>query len=83
MGVVNCWDHMKCGREPGGEHVAEMGVCPAATAVKLHGMNGGTNGGRICWFVAGTMCGGELQGSVAKKFERCYECEFYKLVQDE
>ena len=26
----NCWEYMKCGREPEGEKVAELGICRAA-----------------------------------------------------
>lgn len=36
--------------------------------------------GHECWRVAGTMCGGEVQGSLAKKIATCRECEFYKFV---
>jgi len=25
----NCWEYKKCGREPGGIKVHELGVCPA------------------------------------------------------
>jgi len=27
----NCWEFMKCGREPGGVNAIELGVCRAAT----------------------------------------------------
>lgn len=36
--------------------------------------------GHDCWRVAGTMCGGEVQGSLAKKIATCRECDFYKFV---
>jgi len=52
---LNCWDFKKCGREPDGENIAECGVCPAAT-------EGGDNGGRACWVVAGTSCKGGAEG---------------------
>ncbi len=78
----NCWEVKKCGREPGGVH-EELGVCPSATEKKLHGSHGGTNAGRACWVVAGTMCEGEVQGTFAKKYESCEKCDFYKLVVEE
>ena len=79
----NCWEFKKCGREPGGEKVRELGVCPAATEQRMDGVHGGKNAGRCCWVVAGTLCGGQVQGTFAKKFQNCQECEFYKLVKEE
>jgi len=77
---VNCWEFKKCGREPGGAKTAELGVCPAASEAKLDGANNGVNGGRSCWAIAGTLCGGKVQGTFATKLANCMECEFYKLV---
>lgn len=79
---LNCWEVKKCGREPGGAR-NDLGVCPTSTAQKLHGTHGGTNAGRACWVVAGTMCGGEVQGVFAKKYENCEKCDFYKQVVKE
>ncbi len=31
-----------------------------------------------CWQVAGTHCGGEIQGQFAKKYKDCKECEVYR-----
>lgn len=36
--------------------------------------------GQECWLVAGTMCGGEPQGTLAKKILSCKHCDFYKFV---
>lgn len=80
---LNCWEFMECGREPGGARVEEMGVCPTATTPTFDGYNGGTNGGRSCWLVAGTYCEGEVQGTFAAKFRDCFKCEFHKLVMEE
>jgi hypothetical protein len=79
----NCWEKMQCGRQPGGFRVDDLGLCPAATAVGLHGTHGGKNAGRACWVVAGTLCGGEIQASFAKKFNDCQICEFYQEVKAE
>jgi hypothetical protein len=78
----NCWEFAACGRsrdtgEPGCD------VCPASTETKLDGIHGGKNAGRTCWVVAGTFCGGEVQGTFAKKCLNCTECNFYKTVQEE
>ncbi|MBI2193845.1 MAG: response regulator [Planctomycetes bacterium] len=78
---LNCWEHKKCGREPGGDNVAHLGVCPAAMDATSDGLNGGVRGGRICWAVTGTLCGGKIQGSFAQKELRCLECDFFKLVK--
>lgn len=79
----NCWEFMKCGREPGGKNVEALGICPAAVYEKLNGAHGGINAGRVCWIVAGTMCGGKVEGSFAKKYKDCRSCPFYQSVKDE
>ena len=79
---LNCWEYKKCGRQPGGDHL-ELGICPTATERKLDGSHGGKNAGRACWIVAGSMCGGVVQGTFAKKYENCEKCEFYKMVVEE
>lgn len=79
----NCWEFKRCGRQLGGLKSVELGVCPASTEEGLEGVHGGTNGGRACWVVAGTLCGGEVQGTYAKKSHNCRVCNFYKLVEEE
>ena len=79
----NCWEFKKCGREPGGERVQELGVCPAAVENRLDAVHGGRNAGRACWVVAGTLCKGETQGTFAVKFGACEACEFYLAVREE
>ncbi|MBI4688072.1 MAG: hypothetical protein HY756_09905 [Nitrospirae bacterium] len=80
---MNCWEFKQCGREPGGEKVHLLGVCPATTDESSEGINDGKCGGRICWAVAGTFCGGIVQGSFAQKQVSCMACEFYKRVKEE
>ncbi|MFU8770144.1 MAG: protein kinase domain-containing protein [Desulfotignum sp.] len=77
----NCWEYMRCGREPGGRMAGEKGVCPAAVDQSHDGTNAGTCGGRFCWAVAGTFCHGQVQGSFAGKQEDCLACAFYRLVR--
>ncbi len=79
---LNCWEYKKCGRQPGGDRV-DLGVCPTTIESKLQGIHGGANAGRACWIVAGTMCGGVVQGTFAKKYENCEKCEFYQMVKEE
>lgn len=74
---------MKCGRQFGGENAEELGVCPVASFAKLDSAHGGKNAGRVCWVVAGTMCGGEIEGSFARKYEDCRKCSFYQRVKEE
>jgi hypothetical protein len=83
MAKMNCWESKKCGRQPGGAKVAELGVCPAASESRVNGANGGLNGGRACWVIAGTFCGGTVQGTFASKLANCIKCDFYKSVQKE
>jgi len=64
---MNCWEFKKCGRQKGGAKVAELGVCPAYP-----------NHGTHCAHIAGTLCGGKLQGSFAMKLANCMKCEFYQ-----
>lgn len=81
MAKLNCWEHKKCGREQGGAKVAELGVCPVAGEVRTHGKNHGRNGGRACWVISGSLCGGKVQGSFAQKLGNCQACDFYLAVK--
>ena len=83
MSKANCWEVKKCGREVGGARVAELGACPAATESRLNGVHDGKNGGRACWVVAGTLCGGVVQGTFARKYTTCEVCPFYDGVRAE
>ena len=80
---LNCWEFKKCGRQPGGEHVHDLGICPATEEKRLDGTHEGTNAGRACWVMAGTLCKGEVQGTFARKIANCSICEFYRLVRKE
>ncbi len=74
---------MKCGRGPKGAKAKRLGVCPAASEKRLDKAHGGINSGRACWTVAGTFCGGTVQGSFARKQVACKRCDFYKKVHHE
>lgn len=78
---MDCWEYMKCGREPGGSNIDELGICPAATDETSNNINKGRNAGRICWSIAGTQCNGEVHGTFARSFGNCLNCRFYLYVQ--
>ena len=79
----NCWEHKKCGRQVGGHKTAELGVCPASMEQALNGAHGGSNAGRACWVVAGSLCGGKIQGTYARKLLNCWRCDFMNRVKQE
>lgn len=83
MSKMNCWELKKCGREVGGAKTGELGVCPAVTDASSNGLNSGKNGGRMCWAVAGTFCGGKVQGNFAQKQVSCMACEVFKQIKTE
>jgi hypothetical protein len=79
----NCWEFKKCGREPGGEKEKQLGPCPVPGYTAMDGLHGGKNSGRACWAIAGSLCGGKVQGDEEQKRKVCWECEFFKLVKKE
>jgi hypothetical protein len=83
MKKTNCWEFKRCGREVGGGKVKELGICPASVEQRLDEVHGGYRAGRACWVVAGTMCGGAVQGTFANKFGNCEKCDFYNSVRQE
>lgn len=79
----NCWEFMECGREPGGKNTRKHSICPAAADTTFNNFNQGINAGRLCWLVAGTFCGGKVQGTFAEKHVSCKQCNFYQRVHAE
>lgn len=81
---LNCWEFKKCGRGLiDGKPCDKTTQCPAATETRLDRVHDGTNSGRACWVVAGTLCGGKAQGSFASKSAQCQQCDFYQHVSRE
>ncbi|MFH1723485.1 MAG: two-CW domain-containing protein [Elusimicrobiota bacterium] len=70
MALPNCWEIMKCGREPGGVNAGHSGVCPAFPDY-----------GHSCWGVAGTVCGDDAPGTFAGKKWGCLDCEVFKRYE--
>ncbi len=79
----NCWEHKNCGRYPGGPRAQELGICPVTVHEELHGAHGGRNAGRACWVIAGSLCGGRIQGTYAQKLSNCWRCDFFNSVKKE
>lgn len=67
--LPNCWEIVNCGREKGGDKVGELGECVASR----EGL------GHSCWVVAGTLCDGEVKGTLALKLGLCNVCEVFQL----
>jgi hypothetical protein len=80
---MNCWEFMKCGREPKGRRARELGPCPAATNTAINGLNGGINGGRMCWAIVGTYSLDEdTRGYHKGNNYHCYDCDFHRKVKE-
>ena len=77
---INCWEILRCGREPGGPNVESKGGCPAAVDQDADGVNNGQNGGRVCWAISGTFCEPQAQGSEAVRLLSCFSCDFITQV---
>lgn len=80
---LNCWEFAGCGKEIGGKNTQKSGVCKASLNASMDGVNGGINGGRMCWAVSGTFCGTKIEGRFAKKLLSCRSCDFLNRVRTE
>jgi len=67
--LLNCWEIKKCGRHKGGKKIDELGECIVSREEMGHS----------CWAVGGTLCGGTIQGTTAKKIGFCTSCEVYEI----
>ena len=63
---MNCWEFKNCGREIEGANSIKLGVCPAYP-----------DNGNDCARLAGTLCGGKIQGTFAMKLVDCMNCDFF------
>jgi hypothetical protein len=79
MRKQNCWEFKGCGRDKANGKE----VCPVLTSRRAHGVNGGRNGGRVCWAVTGTYCDDEVQGTYSQKVMTCTSCAFRVKVREE
>jgi len=80
----NCWDFKKCGKGPSENGNGKSGRCPVAREIVADTLNGGINGGRICWIIADAKCRGNVKCSAEQRENFCFQCEFrYKVIMDE
>jgi hypothetical protein len=80
---ANCWDALGCGRGPTARIAPDERQCPAAFDLTANGVNGGCNGGRVCWAISGTLCGETVRGRSASNLVSCLACEFFSRVYRE
>ncbi len=80
---MNCWEFMKCGRQPDGHKINQLGICPASTEQKYDGTNHGKNAGRCCWKIPETNCKNTSHEIPSLKIIDCIGCDFFQLVQKE
>jgi hypothetical protein len=59
--MKKCWEYKKCGKE---DCVVYQKYKGKATVP-------------LCWYVAGTMCGGKVQGEYAQKIASCRNCDYF------
>jgi len=67
--LQNCWEIKECGRASDGPKAEELGECIAS----VEGL------GHSCWAIAGTLCDGVVQGTIAQKEENCTKCDVFRL----
>jgi len=70
-GVVPCWELKNCERWAGGAKEEDLGMCLTFPWF-----------GWSCWAIAGTLCGGVVQGSAANKEGNCQMCPHYITLMD-
>jgi hypothetical protein len=84
MHKLNCWQFKNCGKEPGGQNVKKSGICPIALESSANGLNGGVNGGRICWVIADILKQCVVRCDKLHRKHECFACDFrYKVVIEE
>ena len=84
MHKLNCWEFMKCGKEEHGEKLNGSGPCPVSVESSAHGLNGGVNGGRICWVITDILHQCDVNCSHVHHKSSCFSCEFrYKVTAEE
>jgi hypothetical protein len=73
---LNCWDFKKCCKETDSRGNGNN-ICQVKKEFYANGLNGGINGGRICWMIMDSLC-------KKKNQTVCFQCEFhYKVMAEE
>jgi hypothetical protein len=78
MKKKNCWEFKNCGKNEDGSS-----NCPVPRMSMYEGVNGGKNGGRVCWIIADSACDCDVQSTFHHKLKTCSACDFYKAVKEE
>lgn len=84
MSKLNCWEFMKCGKN--GADTTGSVICPIATESAADGLNGGKNGGRICWVIVDMFCEQKQKIQCCRSHSKspCFSCEFrFKVMAEE
>jgi hypothetical protein len=82
MKKKNCWEFKNCGKHKSGVS-GDSSPCQVPKMSMYDGVNGGKNGGRVCWIIADSACDGNVQVTFHHKLETCAVCDFYKTVKEE
>ena len=83
MKKYNCWEFMKCGKCPS-KNGNKSSICPVASETSANGLNGGIDGGRLCWVITADGCMDKVKCSDLHQGDFCYQCEFrYKVKNEE
>ena len=64
--MKRCWEYKKCGNE---NCVVYKNYKDSALVPH-------------CWYVAGTLCGGKVQGEYAQKIGNCCKCEYFNYIKE-
>ena len=59
MDYKNCWEIQGCSQTPDNNQEFKS-ICPVFKANFYNGINHGKLGGRMCWFITGTLCNSSL-----------------------
>jgi DNA-binding XRE family transcriptional regulator len=68
------------GSKDGGKHCWDIQACPMEVREKCPAWE--FQSGHLCWFISGTMCKGEVQGSWENKMQICRECKVFHSMFD-
>jgi hypothetical protein len=79
----NCWEFKSDLQESGKESKEGCSQCPVPQLTNYDGINGGKNGGRVCWLITGTLCSEDVQLTYSHKLGTCRKCDFYLTVEKE
>ena len=83
MTKKNCWEIKKCNFGSQKSKTNTATACLVKSSAEFNNTNGGVNGGRICWAVAGTFSSRPPCGEFVHEQVTCMECEVFKQIEKE